>query len=96
MVFLLGEAKVTIHLIHPRRSDLASHFGRAMKTVVMIYAAISVTFSLGFVAGAWWAARGLLDRFGDLEVSMVKRIDDDHVVVRAPPVVVIYCLGQRI
>jgi hypothetical protein len=67
-----------------------------MKMVVMTYAAIAVTFSLGFVAGAWWAALGLLDRYGDLEVSMVKRIDDDQVVIRSPPAAVFNCLGQRI
>lgn len=28
-----------------------------MTTILAIYAVISVTFSLGFLAGAWWAAR---------------------------------------
>ena len=28
-----------------------------MITILVAYAALSVTFSLGFIAGAWWVAR---------------------------------------
>ena len=62
-----------------------------MKTVVSIYAALSVTFSLGFVAGAWWVARARIHGRAGLEV-----IEDDKESVRAPPTAAFYCLGQRI
>ena len=29
--------------------------------ILTIYVAISVTFSIGFVAGAWWASRSRID-----------------------------------
>jgi hypothetical protein len=32
-----------------------------MTMILAIYVAISVTFSLGFVAGAWWASRARID-----------------------------------
>lgn len=32
-----------------------------MTMIFVIYAGISITFSLGFAAGAWWAARPRTD-----------------------------------
>jgi hypothetical protein len=63
-------------------------------TILTAYAAISVTFSLGVVAGGWWVAR---ERINDasFEVEPIER-NDDQGVVRAPPATVFYCLGQRV
>ena len=62
-------------------------------TILTAYITISVTFSLGFVAGAWWVARARIDGRAGLEVAM---IEDDQGSVRAPPAAAFYCLGQRI
>jgi hypothetical protein len=39
--------------------------------VLAIYVAISVTFSAGFVAGAWWASRARFDEDSRIEVETV-------------------------
>jgi hypothetical protein len=44
-----------------------------MITILTIYAAISVTFSLGFVAGAWWASRGRIDESASFELETIER-----------------------
>ena len=62
-------------------------------TILTAYAAISMTFSLGFVAGAWWVARA---RINSVEVEAIERDHDDQGFVRAPPAEVVYCLGQRV
>ena len=62
-----------------------------MITILVAYSALSVAFSMGFVAGAWWVARARIHGRAGLEVA-----DDDLGVVRAPPVAVFYCLGERI
>jgi hypothetical protein len=59
------------------------------------YAAISVSFSLGVVAGAWWVARARIDD-ASFELEAIERNDDDLGVVRAPPTAAFYCLGQRV
>ena len=63
-----------------------------MITILVAFAALSVTFSLGFIAGAWWAARARINGRAGTEVAM---IEDDKESVRAPPAAVFYCLGQR-
>jgi hypothetical protein len=64
-------------------------------TILTAYITISVAFSLGFVAGAWWVARARLND-SSLEVEAIERGDDAQEFVRAPPAEVFYCLGQRV
>lgn len=64
-------------------------------TILTAYITISVTFSLGFVAGAWWVARARLND-PSFEVEAIERDDDAQGFVRAPPAEVFYCLGQRV
>jgi hypothetical protein len=65
-----------------------------MITTFTVYATISVTFSLGFAAGAWWASRARFNEGADFEGEILDR-NDDPVIVRAPDGAVLYCLGQR-
>jgi len=46
-----------------------------MITILTIYAAISMTFCLGFVAGAWWSSRARIHDRDDIEA---KATDRDH------------------
>jgi hypothetical protein len=64
-------------------------------TILTSYAAISITFSLGFVAGAWWVARSRLND-PSFDWDAIEREDDDQRPVRASPAAVFYCLGQRV
>ena len=64
-------------------------------TILTAYAAISVSFSLGAVAGAWWVARARIND-ASFELEAIERYDDDQNVVRASPAAVFYCLGQRV
>ena len=63
-------------------------------TILTSYAAISVTFSLGFAAGAWWVARARINDTS-FEMKAIERNDDDQGVACAPAAV-FYCLGQRV
>ena len=45
----------------------------AMTMILTIYVAVSVTFSAGFVAGAWWASRSCINESSSLEVETIDR-----------------------
>jgi hypothetical protein len=49
----------------------------AMMMILAIYVAISVIFSVGFVAGAWWASRARFDDSCCMEVDANR--NHDHV-----------------
>jgi len=66
-----------------------------MGTILAIYTVISVAFSLGFAAGAWWVARARFNEGSDFEAETLDR-NDDRVLVRAPDGAAFYCLGQRV
>ena len=65
-----------------------------MIKILIAYAALSATFSLGFVAGTWWVARARHER-ASLKMEMIKRNDDTPEANLATSGV-FYCLGQRI
>ncbi len=52
-----------------------------MAMILTIYVAISVTFSVGFVAGAWWASRARADDDSSFGVETIDRSDDQSVVL---------------
>ena len=49
--------------------------------ILAVYVAISVTFSLGFVAGAWWASRARNNDSPSLEVQPLDRNHDQAAVL---------------
>lgn len=55
-----------------RRQTFATVNLSAMMMILAIYVAVSVIFSVGFVAGAWWASRA---RFDDRSLVEVERDD---------------------
>ena len=52
-----------------------------MMTILTVYLAISVTFSLGFVADAWWASRARINEGAGIEVETIDRNHDQAVVL---------------
>ena len=49
-------------------------------TILFVYIAISVTFSLGFVAGAWWTARAHITEGASIELETIDRNHEQAVV----------------
>jgi len=64
-------------------------------TILTTYAAISVSFSLGVVAGAWWVARARIND-ASFELEAIERNDERQGVVRAQPPALFHCLGQPV
>jgi hypothetical protein len=57
-----------------------------MMTILTVYFAISLTFSLGFVAGAWWASRARIQEGASMEVETIDRNHDQGAVpIRGRP-----------
>ena len=52
-----------------------------MTMILTIYVAISVIFSLVFIAGAWWASRARLNEVPSLEVEPLDRNHDQAAVL---------------
>ena len=65
-----------------------------MITILTIYAAVSVIFSVGFVAGAWWVARSRINEGAGLEVETIDPNHNAPVLVLRPRPSVFYSLRE--